>query len=166
MREKSNYSSYRGQFFSNVGCTILIHVLMTVLGALGVILGSTFQDFAFIAIFFVLAVIGYPLFGYLVLRVLPKNNLLSVFILTLLLAVASIILIIVSVPSDSALGLLSFANFPAYMITTMLIGFDGIIDFAHAEYLAFFVAAFIPSPLMYLGLRLRMHRESRQASAA
>lgn len=162
MREKDNFYSYRSQFAANVFCTILIHIFMTVLGALGVVLGSIFQDFSFIAICFVLATIGYTFCGYLILQVLPKNSLLSVSVLALLLATASIILIIVSALSDGTLGLLSFINFPAYVMTTMFIGFGGIIDFAHAERFAFFLASFIPSPLMYIGLRLRAFKENRQ----
>ncbi|MCL2606801.1 MAG: hypothetical protein FWD93_05935 [Coriobacteriia bacterium] len=166
MSEKNDFHSYKGQFIANVGCTILIHVFMTLIGAMGIILASTFQDFSFIAIFFVPAIVGYPFLGYLILQVLPKNNLLSVSILSLLLAVISFTLVIGSLLSGSYLGLISFVNFPAYMIVTMLIGFGGIIDFAYAEYFAFFVAAFIPSPLMYLGLRLRMRKEKREVSVA
>jgi len=166
MNEESDFANYKGQFMANVGCTILIHSLMTLVGGMGVVLASTFQDFIFIAIFFIFAIAGYPLLGYLILQVLPKRNLFSVFALSLLLAVISLALIAKALLSGNYLDLFSLVNFPAYMIATMFIGFGGIIDFAHAEHFAFFVAAFIPSPLMYLGLRLRMRKEKRGTSAA
>ncbi|MCL2403703.1 MAG: hypothetical protein FWC86_05715 [Coriobacteriia bacterium] len=164
MGNSNNFHSYRGHFFSNVGRTVLIHVLMTLLGALGIVFASLFQSFNPIAILFLLSVVGYAVFGYLILRVLPKNNFLSVFVLALLLAVISTVLIVVSTPSDTAVGLLSFVNFPAYMVTTMLIFPLEITNSAHAEYLAFLLAAFVPSPLIYLGLRLRMRQERRRTS--
>ncbi|MCL2403228.1 MAG: hypothetical protein FWC86_03210 [Coriobacteriia bacterium] len=165
MEKEVNFQGYKKQFASNVACSILVHILLTSLGFLGVILGSILQDFSPIAIFFVLAIVGYPILGYTMLQVLPKNNLLSASILALVLTVISVALIAMSMLSVSRLDSFSFVNFPAYTLTTMFVGFDGIIDFMSAEYFAFFLAAFIPSPLMYLGLRFRMYRENRQASA-
>jgi len=157
-------SGHWGQFASNVAYSVLIHAFVSVSGISGLIIfGTIFYDFLFTWVFAVPAIAGYPFLGYLILQVLPKRNLFSVFILSLMFAVVSLTFITVTLLSDSYLGLLSFVNLPAYMAAIMLIGLGGTIDFAYAEYFAFFVAAFIPSPLIYLGLRLRMRKEKKQA---
>jgi len=164
MKRKSDFASYRSQFVSNAIYSVLIHAFVTVVGTSGLILlGTIFYALPSTGVFAVPAIAGYPLLGYLILQVLPKRNLLSVSILSLLLAVISLTFIIGSLLLDNYLGLLSLINLPAYLLMTMVIDSGGIIDFAYAEYFAFFVAAFIPSSLIYLGLRLRMRKEQKQA---
>jgi len=112
------------------------------------------------------AVVAYILLARKYLKQLPQGNLLSV-------SGVSILLVILFgahhiLAAENIGEILAFLNFPAIALVDvalipveLVFGIDEFV-FAESSSLVMLVAAFLPSLLMYLGLRLKIRDEERE----
>jgi len=151
-----------------------IHVVVAVLSVMGMIIaGVIFGSFTAGGIGALVPVVGYVILGYFLLTPRAKGNFLSVVGLAVLMVMIFGYLHFVSMlVSDDGSAMLMAFNFPAMHLTVaMFIALASVTDLLGialsddtVSTMTLLTSAFIPSLLIYLGLRLKMWREAKIAA--
>jgi len=154
--------SFRNEFVSNALRSFAIHTVLCVAGILLLLIAGTLG----MLVNAIGAVVSYTLLSRKFLTPLPQGNLLSVSMVSILLATIFCSYHILT--HINASEVLTLLNFPAIALVHMallpvgaLLGMDELI-YAESSSLIMLVAAFIPSLFMYLGLRLKMGFKRRE----
>jgi len=154
--------SFRNEFVSNALRSFAIHAVLCVSGILLLLIAGTLGMLANA----IGAVVAYIFLGRKYLKPLLQGNLLSVSLVSILLITVFGAHHFLAVFNNSEI--LAILNFPAIALIHMallpvgaLLGMDELI-YAESSSLIMLVAAFMPSLLMYVGLRLKMKNERRE----
>jgi len=147
---------------------VAIHVV-AVLFAIGSMFLAT--NFVILNLATLAAVLAYVVLAYRMIPLLPRNNVLSVAFLPMLLLMLLLggLFIFDAFTPDAATSAFTVANYPAVYFTfllsvipDMIVGNTEPPSYDHIRVMEF-VAVFVPSLFMYLGLLLKMRHQKKAA---